>query len=149
MSPLDMNQCSWYTDSQTDGVLWQSLRWQTGWMDDIILKAIAETDTDTVTSPQTVTAGRWVRGRHGKYKTRDSFPCASHWYTNHDTFLTDALSHHPAWESPFVLNSLFVKHVKKFVFCCFVEFKGRYLHFKQECCLKMSIKTIHTQNKWR
>lgn len=39
---------------------------------DIILKAVWRTDTDTVTSPQTVTAGCLMdvtKGRHGEYKT--------------------------------------------------------------------------------
>lgn len=44
------------TDSQTDGFLWRPLRCQTDRrVGDIILKAII----DTVTSFQTVTAGRW------------------------------------------------------------------------------------------
>lgn len=46
-------------------------------MSDIILKAISGTDTDTVTLPQSVTAGRRVmdalRGRRGKYKTATVF----------------------------------------------------------------------------
>lgn len=76
-------------------------------MDDIILKAIVETDTDAVTSRPTVTAGYrtmdGMRGRRGKYKNLTVFLMPVTDTPAMTPFSTYGLSHHPLMESSFPL----------------------------------------------